>query len=111
MPTLPKTFQPTPLRPYWLQAPEEPEFHDSRIHVWRARLDDSRLLALAGSVLSASEIVSAERCLGYHDRDRQLAMTAFLREVLSRYIGAAPDEINLTRDSQGRLALALSTIR
>src|SRR5581483_2836381 len=85
-------------------------FAPRQIHVWRAWLDDPRLLALSSDVLALCEIVEAERCVSSLERDRQLAMRGFLRDVLARYVGASPHELRFTRDRAGRLSLALSTL-
>jgi 4'-phosphopantetheinyl transferase len=61
--------------------------------------------------LSASEIVGAERCVNPAERDRELAMAAMLRDVLSRYVGVMPDELGFHRDARGRRTLSLSTLQ
>lgn len=111
MPSLPELFETPTLIPNWSEAQDRPHFQRNELHLWRANLDDSRLLALAGGVLSASEIVRAERTLSPRGRDRELAQSALLRDVLGRYLGMDPEAVAFTRDAQGRPALALSTLR
>src|SRR5207249_2910129 len=53
----------------------------------------------------------AALCLCPRERSRQIAMTAFLRDVLSRYIGAEAGNLRFTRGVRGKLELALSTLR
>lgn len=99
------------LTPQWSDAPAGLGFEHGDIHVWRARLDDPRLLALAKKTLSLGEIMRGERCASSRERERCLAQRALLRTILARYVGVPAQDLRFTRDAFGRPALALSTLR
>lgn len=101
----------TTLTPQWSDAPAGLGFEHGDIHLWRARLDDPRLLALAKKTLSVSEMMRGERRATGCERDRYLAQQVLLRTILARYVGVPAGELRFTRDAFGRPALALSTLR
>src|SRR2546430_1222837 len=111
MPTLSENFTPGALTPQWTAAPAQLPLAPGETHLWRANLDSPRLLRLANDVLSAQEIVQSERCPIDQVRSRQLALSALIRSVLARYLAVTPESLHFRRGLDGRLGLALSTLR
>jgi 4'-phosphopantetheinyl transferase len=78
----------------------------SELHVWKISLEQTPQRVRAFRALLCSE--ELQRCERLHfprDRDGFCVCRGYLRVLLGRYGGAAPDRIRLTRGIHGKLAL------
>jgi 4'-phosphopantetheinyl transferase len=86
------------------EAVTTPEtLHDDEVHLLQCRLDR---IELDASCLSPDEHARAARFHRARDRERFVAGRAWLRHVLSRYVGTAPARLELTAGPHGKPALA-----
>src|SRR5512147_1351054 len=81
--------------------------HDGDVQMWGIVLEltDSELSRVA-SVLSRDEQERAERLISEEHRRRSVAAHAMLRTILSRYCGAAPEQLAIRRTSDGKPVLS-----
>lgn len=95
----------------WPAAPAEPfgegQPEEGEIHVWRASLDlpQDRVRELE-RFLSADELERAKRFLVRSARDRYTVARAVLRNILSRYVFAAPADLRFRYTEYGKPELA-----
>lgn len=91
----------------WSQPADVPAVSERVVHVWRVSLDvppetPARLLALLGP----EEREQAERLRTEDLRRRFIVRRARLREILARYVAAAPAAIRFDRGASGKPSLA-----
>ena len=72
------------------------------VHVWRVDLGPAVAVPADSGVLSGEERARAGRFQRPADRARSLAARASLRELLSRYVGAAPAALRFTAGPHGK---------
>ena len=98
-----RTWQAAPAESFGERQPAEGE-----IHVWRTALDlpRDRVVALE-RFLAADELERAKRFLLRSARDRFTVARAVLRNVLSRYVSAAPADLRFHYTEYGKPELAL----
>jgi 4'-phosphopantetheinyl transferase len=90
----------------WAQSPSEYRIAQDEIHVWRANLDcDARLLRQLESTLAPDERNRAKRFHFERDRDNFVATRGLLRELLAKYIGQTPAEIEFDYSALGKPSL------
>lgn len=91
----------------WRQPSHHPTLSSEEVHVWRATLDRtaSRVEELC-QVLEADEAARADRYLFARDREHFIVARAFLRFLLSRYLGTEPALVRFHYDLHGKPALA-----
>ncbi len=93
--------------PVWRPAPPQPTLAGDEIHVWRAGLDvDAYRLRRLTDVLSSEERTRAGRFRLPRDSARYVAGRGLLRELLGRYLDAAPSRLCFSYGSHGKPALA-----
>jgi 4'-phosphopantetheinyl transferase len=88
----------------FVPAPDHPQPPAGEVHVWRADLESPGWPNASG--LPADERARANRFLRSGDRLRWVAARWALRQVLSRYLGEEPEEIELVRGERGKPQLA-----
>lgn len=79
---------------------------DDAVHVWVAPLsaDPGRLAALY-SVLTPAERQRADRYVAASRREEDVVARATLRQLLGRYLGVAPSDVQFVLGSSGKPAL------
>lgn len=97
----------SPIASSWSQPADVPAVSERVAHVWRASLDvppetPARLLDL----LCPEERQQAERLRTEDLRRRFIVRRARLRQILARYVAAAPAAIRFDRGEYGKPALA-----
>lgn len=86
--------------------PERLSLEGDEIHVWRAYLNQTQpRLSELWTWLSADERERAKRFYFRRDCDRYVAARGVLRDILSRYLGTAPDQIRFSYGEHGKPAL------
>lgn len=96
----------------WDPPPDDLGLPPDEVHVWRAALDLPDPLAEAlGRLLSADERERAERFHFARDRRRFSAGRGLLRDILSRYLNAAPQELRFHYNAHGKPSLYGSDLR
>lgn len=97
-----RTWRAAPAEPFGERQPAEGE-----IHVWRAALDlpKDRVGELE-RFLAADELGRAKRFLVRSARDRYTVARAVLRNLLSRYVSAAPADLRFYYTEYGKPELA-----
>jgi len=92
--------------PPWPQAPAAPRLGPRDVHLFRIALDvpESTRAPLAG-LLSADEAVRAARFVFERHRRRFLVGRAALRQILGRYLAAAPESLVFSYSERGRPSL------
>jgi 4'-phosphopantetheinyl transferase len=88
----------------FLPAPEHPDLRRGEVHVWRLDLDDGRWPG--PEHLPVGERERAASFLREQIEARWTASRWGLREVLARYLGQSPEEIELAEDKRGKPRLA-----
>jgi 4'-phosphopantetheinyl transferase len=90
----------------WDDPPTEVTLSQDEVHVWCAFLDQPglRVQSLARS-LSKSEQIRAERFHFERDRRRYIVSQGYLRMLLGRYLGIAPEHIEFRYGVRGKPAL------
>ena len=84
-----------------------PGLEDGEIHLWRAFLDvPEPVVAAREPLLSQEERNRAGRYRFADHRKRFVVARAFLREVLSGYLGVLPQSVAFTRTGRGKPVLA-----
>lgn len=93
-------------------AATHPELATGDVHVWQASLDvtASQLLLLSGAA-SPAERERAGRFRLARDRDRFVARRGLLRILIGRYLGSAPETVQLRYGANGKPELAESPLR
>jgi 4'-phosphopantetheinyl transferase len=87
----------------WLDGPERPLLKSGEVHVWRACLNlDPRALLQLRELLSTDERLRADRFHFQRDREHFIAARGGLRDVLSRYIGSAPQSLRFSYGEYGK---------
>lgn len=103
---MPKKDLPTASEPKWNPPPAEPPtLTDDDIHVWRFRAELHPDVELS-SALDQAERERTARITSETARRHFAASQAALRQVLSRYITAAPNQIVFRRGEHGKPFLA-----
>ena len=97
-----RAWQTAPAEPFGERQPAEGE-----IHVWRAALDLPRdRVRELERFLAADELGRAKRFLVQSARDRYTVARAVLRNILSRYVSAAPADLRFRYTEYGKPELA-----
>ncbi|PYT96189.1 MAG: phosphopantetheine-protein transferase, partial [Acidobacteria bacterium] len=79
---------------FWAPTPRELKLAEGEIHLWRAHLDCcDAVFREFQSTLAVDERARADRYFFPVDRTRFVITRGVLRELLSRYLGCAPREI------------------
>jgi len=99
----------TPAAARWHRGAASPELPPGEVHVWRAWLDEVWNENL--DTLSMNEIIRAERRANAAERNRDLAGRVFLRDVLSRYLCIAPQDLRLDAGAPFYSSPASGTLR
>ena len=96
----------------WKPRPQKPKLRANEVHIWRASLDDPRLLsAKALETLSLRELIRGGKRDATGGGERYLALRVFLRTALSRYLVVAPEDVKLPDDVCAKpMRLPLSTL-
>ncbi|MGC2529859.1 MAG: 4'-phosphopantetheinyl transferase superfamily protein [Candidatus Acidiferrum sp.] len=95
-----------PERISWIPSPLELDIADGDIHLWRAYLDcEEQLLRRFEETLSDDEKDRAKRYFFQRDRDNFIATRGILRELLGKYIGSTPTEIEFRYSPYGKPSL------
>ena len=77
------------------------------IHVWRFALDlPAPAVARLRDTLAVDEVARASRIRASRGRDRFIAAHGVLRQILGRYLGAAPGQLRFRAGPAGKPALA-----
>lgn len=90
----------------WPDGPIQPLLLPGQVHIWCA--DQARLqphLATLHHWLSPDETTRASRFVFEHLRRYFAANRGLLRLLLSRYVGASPEQLQFTYNEQGKPAL------
>jgi len=91
----------------WLPGPNTIDPKPHQVDVWRVSLDFLSIpVQWAQSTLSADEAQRALRFRFEEDRQRFIIAHACLREVLSRYLGCEPKQINFSTNENGKPELS-----
>jgi len=87
----------------WAPPPAEPRLADGEVHVWRATLARSPAeVARLSALLDGDERSRAGRFRFPVHRDRFVAGRGVQREILARYLGAAPAALRWRHASHGK---------
>ena len=91
----------------WLAPQVHPELSRQAVHIWRASLEfDSAQLESFARTLSDDERTRAQRFLFERDRNSFIAARGILRDLLARYSGCVPRNIEFVYGPHGKPALA-----
>lgn len=91
----------------WLSPQAHPELRPRRVHVWRASLEfEPERLGRFAQTLSDDERARAQRFLFERDRNSFIAARGILRDLLARYVGCAPRDLEFIYGPQGKPALS-----
>jgi 4'-phosphopantetheinyl transferase len=91
----------------WLSPPSHPELSRQGVHVWRASLEcESVRLKMFAQTLSDDERSRAQRFLFERDRNSFIAARGILRDLLARYSGCTPLDIEFVYGANGKPALS-----
>jgi 4'-phosphopantetheinyl transferase len=91
----------------WPTPHSHPELSRQTVHVWRASLEcDSGQLDAFALTLSADERARAQRFLFERDRNFFIAARGILRNLLARYSGCTPRDIEFVYGPHGKPALS-----
>ena len=91
----------------WSSPPSVPNASSNEIHVWHIRLDvPLGQIQQLGRTLSQDEQLKAERFHFDRHRRRYIASHGSLREILSRYLGSDPSQLQFTYSPLGKPSLA-----
>jgi 4'-phosphopantetheinyl transferase len=94
----------------WLSPPSHPELSRQGVHVWRASLEcDSVRLKMLAQTLGDDERSRAQRFLFDRDRNSFIAARGILRDLLARYSGCTPGDIEFVYGPNGKPALSPRT--
>ncbi len=90
----------------WRHPPPRPSIASDDVHIWRASLDlPDEVLSSLRSTLYAEERERAGRFYFDKDRVQFTAAHGILRDILARYCGIAPAELQFHAGSYGKPAL------
>jgi len=91
----------------WSEATQAVDLGSDEIHVWRVRFDDCDNAALGrfNATLSSDEKARADRLVFPRDRNAFIVTRGILRELLGRYLGCIPAEIEFDYGPQGKPSL------
>lgn len=94
----------------WQRPPASAAVAGGQVHIWRARLDaaDSEIVRMA-QLLAAAERARAERFRFVQDRRRFVAAHGALRAILGRYLGLAPEQVELEQEPSGKPQLTAAS--
>jgi 4'-phosphopantetheinyl transferase len=96
----------------WNPDPREIRLAEEEIHVWRARLDCGELLVSEfRSTLASDEEARANRYFSISDRNHFVVARGVLRDLLGRYVGCAPREIQFEYAPHGKPSLCPEFLR
>jgi 4'-phosphopantetheinyl transferase len=96
----------------WSSPLATPDLARREIHVWCASLaTDEATLHRLESTLADQERERARRFIFARDRDRYIAARGILRDLLGKYLGCAPQSIELVYGPNGKPALASAASR
>lgn len=97
----------TNLKPLWLSVHDPFSFASNDVHVWCASLDELKTcLQPLARTLSDDERERARRFCFTRDRERFVAARGVLRTILGRYLGMAPEQLQLSYGPHGKPHLA-----
>ena len=95
----------------WEQPPADLRLSLNEVHIWRGELDlPAPQIDDLGETLSADECDRAKRFYFERDRQRFIAGRGMLRNILSRYLGIAPNQIEFCYGKRGKPALRNESI-
>jgi 4'-phosphopantetheinyl transferase len=87
----------------WVPNPEQLELGDDEIHVWRVYLNcEGTELDQFESTFKSDEKVRANRFLHRRDRNAFVATRGVLRELLGRYLGCPPTDLEFDYGRYGK---------
>lgn len=90
----------------WLPAPEKLVLSTDEVHIWRADLEQSQAAqAQLAATLSADEQSRAKRFHFDLHRQRFIVARGILRNILGRYLGKEPRELEFCYSSRGKPSL------
>jgi 4'-phosphopantetheinyl transferase len=91
----------------WKEGPSALSIGNQDVHVWRASLQlGAAQLPNVRRVLSADELVTADRFHFADHRRRYIAARGALRTILSRYLAVAPDRLGFRYGRYGKPSVA-----
>ena len=97
----------SPIACSWPSPSPWPELRVSAVHVWGVAVDGPQTASEAWqAVLSGDEREQARRMRLEHVRRRFVDRRAALRQILGRYLNAAPEKIRFERGAYGKPSLA-----
>jgi 4'-phosphopantetheinyl transferase len=97
---------PTMLNKMWLPAPENLVLLPDDVHIWRASLDQPEWCQTQfGATLSPDEQSRAERFHFDVHRQRFIVGRGILRNILGRYLGKEPRELEFCYSDRGKPSL------
>lgn len=97
-----------PITTIWVTPPHNllNSLMPGTVHVWRTLVDDSHERASRfRTYLSDDELAKANRCRTPHPQYQYVITRGMLRNLLSRYIGVLPTELNFTTQPRGKPTL------
>src|SRR5271156_1985631 len=91
----------------WGVAPEAVQLGKDEIHLWRVRLDecDDGALDRLRATLAPEEKARADRFVFPRDRNAFIATRGILRQLLEKYLGCGPGQIEFDYGPQGKPSL------
>lgn len=96
----------TNIHSVWSSPPASLELQSDQMDVWRVRSDlPLDVMDRLEETLSEDERERAARFHFQGDKDRFIAAHGCLRDVLSRYLHCAPDQLSFSTNPQGKPAL------
>lgn len=96
----------TVLEGLWWSPPADLTLSRSKVHVWRASLDQpGACVERLARVLSPDERARADRFRFVQDRQRFIVGRGVLRTILSRYVGVESSGLRFRYESHGKPAL------
>jgi 4'-phosphopantetheinyl transferase len=91
----------------WCLPPSEMALSSAQVHVWRVSLEpDASGVEQLQRNLSADELQRAARFHFPRDRRRFIVARGALRDILGRYLGMPPSDLDFCYSSYGKPALA-----
>lgn len=94
----------------WVPGPDQLELNDGEIHIWRAHLNCVKfVLSQLEATLGPDERIRADRFHFERDRNAFVAARGILRQLLGRYLGRLPADIQFDYGPQGKPSLRLQS--
>ena len=91
----------------WETATDHPAILQNTIHVWRVSLDvDADAIAKYRALLSADEVVKADKYYFERDRRKYTVARGMLRTLLARYLSANARDFVFAYGEHGKPSLA-----